>query len=131
MLVKGFVEGDGISLAIYGGERATGREPAATLVVTGRAPVERIRGPDAREGKHSRRRRGLISQQDVRDARSTRGRALIGVGDWKTSYEGGTRVIRVGTKPKKKPRPRPKSRRRLNRGRRPTYHRRYPAAPRP
>ena len=51
VLVKGFAESDGISIAIYGGETRRIESSATPLVVTGRAPVERVDDPRSPKGK--------------------------------------------------------------------------------
>jgi len=51
VLVKGFAESDGISIAIYGGEDRRVDSSATPLVVTGRVPVERVEDPKLPKGK--------------------------------------------------------------------------------
>ncbi len=82
VLVKGFAEGDGISIAIYGGETRRIESSATPLVVTGRAPVERIDDPEAREREDRRRGGGIVAEPHDRDARDLRrGRRAHPVGD--------------------------------------------------
>jgi vancomycin resistance protein YoaR len=110
VLVRGFVEGDGISVGIYGGERRRVESSASPLVVTGKAPVERIQDPALPKGKT------VVDEEGSAPTRTSATRAiyapdgeLIDEETWSTSYEGETRVVRVGTKvvppPKTKPVP--------------------------
>jgi vancomycin resistance protein YoaR len=109
VLVKGFVEGDGISIAIYGGETRRVDSSATPLVVTGKVPVDRVRDPKLPKGKT------VVDAEGTAPTRTTATRKIYSAGGelirsetWTTSYEGETRVVRVGTKvvepePKKKP----------------------------
>ncbi len=104
VLVRGFVEGDGISIAIYGGETRRIESSATPLVVTGRAPVERVEDPTLAKGKT------VVEEEGSSPSRTTATReiyaadgALIRSETWTTSYEGENRVIRVGTKIVTKP----------------------------
>ena len=106
MLVKGFAEGDGISIAIYGGETRRIESSATPLVVTGRAPVERVDDPTLAKGKT------VVEEEGSSPSRTTATRkiyaadgALIRSETWTTSYEGENRVVRVGTKVVTKPVP--------------------------
>jgi vancomycin resistance protein YoaR len=106
VLVKGFAESDGISIAIYGGETRRIESSATPLVVTGRAPVERIDDPKLAKGKT------VVEEEGSSPSRTTATReiyaadgALIRSETWTTSYEGENRVIRVGTKVVTKPVP--------------------------
>ena len=106
VLVKGFAEGDGISIAIYGGETRRIQSSATPLVVTGRAPVERIDDPTLAKGKT------VVEEEGSSPSRTTATReiyaadgALIRSETWTTSYEGENRVVRVGTKVVTKPVP--------------------------
>ena len=112
VLVKGFAEGDGISVAIYGGETRRVESSAGPLVVTGRVPVERVKDPKLAKGKTVVEDEGTAPTRDVRDARDVLGgrRRSCARRPGHTSYKGETRVVRVGTKvaPKpKKPKPAP------------------------
>ena len=51
VLVKGFVESDGISVAIYGGERRRVESSAGTFEVTGPVPVKRVQDKTLAKGK--------------------------------------------------------------------------------
>jgi vancomycin resistance protein YoaR len=99
MLVKGFTESDGISVAVYGGERRQVESSATPLVVTGRVPVERVKDPKLPQGKT------VVEEDGTAPTRTTATRKIYSAdGDlirsetWTTSYEGETRVVRVGTK---------------------------------
>jgi vancomycin resistance protein YoaR len=104
MLVKGFTESDGISVAVYGGERRRVESSATPLVVTGRVPVERVKDPKLPQGKT------VVEEDGTAPTRTTATRKiysadgdLINSETWTTSYEGETRVVRVGTKVVTKP----------------------------
>ena len=112
VLVRGFVEGDGISVGIYGGERRRVESSASELVVTGKAPVERVKDPTLPKGKT------VVEEEGSAPTRTSATRTifsadgqLIDEETWTTSYEGEDRVVRVGTKvvapPKKKKAPAP------------------------
>ena len=104
MLVKGFSESDGISIAIYGGETRRVESSATPLVVTGRVPVDRIRDPTLPKG------RTVVETEGTAPTRTTATRKiysadgeLIRSETWTTSYKGETRVVRVGAKAAPKP----------------------------
>ena len=106
VLVKGFVESDGISIAIYGGETRRVDSSATPLVVTGRVPVDRVEDPTLPKGKK------VVEAEGTAPTRTTATRKIYAAdGDlirsetWTTSYEGETRVVRVGTKVVAKPAP--------------------------
>jgi vancomycin resistance protein YoaR len=99
VLVKGFTESDGISIAVYGGESRRVESSATPLVVTGRVPVERVKDPKLPKGKT------VVEEDGTAPTRTTATRKIYSAdGDlirsetWTTSYEGETRVVRVGTK---------------------------------
>jgi vancomycin resistance protein YoaR len=99
VLVKGFTESDGISIAVYGGESRRVESSATPLAVTGRVPVERIKDPKLPKGKT------VVEEDGTAPTRTTATRKIYSAdGDlirsetWTTSYEGETRVVRVGTK---------------------------------
>ena len=104
VLVRGFAEGDGISIAIYGGESRRVESSASPLVVTGPVPLERVDDPMLPKGKRVVEEEGAAPTRTsaTREVYSADG-ALIDSETWTTSYEGEERVIRVGTKvePKK------------------------------
>jgi vancomycin resistance protein YoaR len=104
VLVKGFAENDGISIAIYGGEDRRVESSATPLVVTGRVPVERVEDPKLPKGKT------VVEEEGSAPTRTTATREIYsGDGElihsetWTTNYEGETRVVRVGTKVVAKP----------------------------
>ena len=104
VLVKGFAESDGISIAIYGGEERRIESSATPLVVTGRVPVERVEDPKLPKGKT------VVEEEGSAPTRTTATREIYsGDGElirsetWTTSYEGETRIVRVGTKVVAKP----------------------------
>jgi vancomycin resistance protein YoaR len=107
VLVRGFVEGDGISIGIYGGERRRVESSATPLVVTGRVPVERIEDPTLAKGER------VVEEEGAPPTRTTATRkiyapdgTLLDEETWTTSYEAEERVVRIGTKvvaPKPKP----------------------------
>ena len=104
VLVKGFAESDGISIAIYGGEDRRVDSSATPLVVTGRVPVERVDDPKLPKGKT------VVEEEGSAPTRTTATREiyssdgdLIRSETWTTNYEGETRIVRVGTKVVEKP----------------------------
>jgi vancomycin resistance protein YoaR len=104
VLVKGFTESDGITVAVYGGESRRVESSATPLVVTGRVPVERLEDPKLPKGKT------VVEEDGTAPTRTTATRKiysadgeLIRSETWATSYEGETRVVRVGTKDVAKP----------------------------
>ncbi|MFO7572143.1 MAG: VanW family protein [Gaiellaceae bacterium] len=99
VLVKGFVEGDGIAVAIYGGEKRRIESSPGTIVTTGSAPVERIKDPTLAKGKT------VVESSGSTPSRTSVTRTIYGpdgklirTETWTTSYKGETRVVRVGTK---------------------------------
>ncbi len=107
VLVKGFVEWDGISVAIYGGERRRVESSEGTMTITGSAPVERVKDPTLLRG------RTVVEEEGSSPSRTTVTRTVYAAnGDqlrtetWNTSYKGETRIVRVGTKTKE-PKARP------------------------
>jgi hypothetical protein len=111
VLVKGFAEGDGISIAIYGGESRRVESSATPLVVTGAVTVERVEDPTLPKGKQ------VVEEEGTAPTRTSATRKVYSAGGelirsetWTTSYEGEERVVRVGTKvPPKKTKPVPKT----------------------
>ena len=104
VLVKGFSESDGISVAVYGGEDRRVDSSATPLVVTGKVPVERVDDPKLQKGKTE------IEEEGSAPTRTTATRKIYSSGGdlirsetWTTSYEGETRIVRVGTKVVAKP----------------------------
>jgi vancomycin resistance protein YoaR len=108
VLVKGFAEADGISIAIYGGESRRVESSATPLVVTGPVPVERIKDPTLERGER------VVDEEGAPPTRTSATRLvysadgeLIHEETWTTSYDGEERVVRIGTKvePKKTKKP--------------------------
>ena len=112
MLVKGFAEGDGISVAIYGGEERRVESSATPRVVTGAVPVKRVKDATLPKGK------SVVDEDGAAPSRTSATREIYGSDGelirsetWRTSYEGEDRIVRVGTKvvadpsPKKKKTP--------------------------
>jgi vancomycin resistance protein YoaR len=99
VLVKGFVEGDGIAVGIYGGEKRRVESSSGTIETTGSAPVERIKDPTLAKGKTVVESSGSSPSRTVvtRKVYGPDGK-LLHDETWTTSYKGETRVIRVGTK---------------------------------
>jgi vancomycin resistance protein YoaR len=104
ILVKGIAESDGIHVVLYGGERRRVESSAAPLVVTGRPPHELVKDPRLPKGKR------VVEQEGSSPSRTSATREIYGPDDelirsetWTTSYEGETRIVRVGTKEPKKP----------------------------
>jgi len=104
VLVKGFAESDGISVAVYGGETRRIESSATPLVVTGKAPVERVDDATLPKGKT------VVEEEGSAPTRTTATREiysadgeLIRSETWPTSYEGETRIVHVGTKVVEKP----------------------------
>ena len=106
VLVRGFAEGDGISVAIYGGETRRIESSATPLVVTGPVPIRRVEDPALLKGKR------VVDAEGSAPTRTTATREiyaadgeLIRSETWTTSYEGEDRIVRVGTKLAPKPTP--------------------------
>jgi vancomycin resistance protein YoaR len=101
VLVKGFAESDGISIAIYGGEVRRVESSPGTMTVTGSAPVDRVKDPTLPKG------RTVVEEEGSSPSRTTVTRTVyaangevIRTETWNTSYKGETRIVRVGTKTK-------------------------------
>jgi vancomycin resistance protein YoaR len=116
ILVKGFVESDGISVALYGGEDRRVDSTEGTLTITGAVPLKHVKDATLPKGKE------LVEQEGSTPSRTSVTRTiyaadgtLIDEEVWTTSYRGETRIVRVGTKvetpdpepepPKKQPKP--------------------------
>jgi vancomycin resistance protein YoaR len=107
VLVKGFAEGDGISVAIYGGEDRRVDSSPGTFTVTGRVAIERVKDPTLAKGK------SVVEEEGSAPSRTSVTRTVYGADGrvvrdetWTTSYKGETRIIRVGIKaPKPKAKP--------------------------
>jgi vancomycin resistance protein YoaR len=99
VLVKGLAESDGIHVVIYGGERRRVESSAVPLVVTGPAPKKIVKDPRLAKGKR------VVEQEGSTPTRTSATRKiydaegkLLRSETWSTSYEGETRIVRVGTK---------------------------------
>ena len=99
ILVKGFVEGDGISVALYGGEDRRVESSSGTMEITGSIPVERVSDPTLLRG------RTVVEAEGSRPSRTSVTRTindangeLLRSETWNTSYKGETRIVRVGTR---------------------------------
>ena len=104
VLVKGFVEPDGVRVSIYGGERRRVESSPGTMAVTGGAPVKRVKDPTLLKGKTVVEEEGSVpSRTSVTRTIYAGDGELLRTETWNTSYKGQTRVVRVGTKPKKSP----------------------------
>ncbi|MCS7007781.1 MAG: VanW family protein [Gaiellaceae bacterium] len=99
ILVKGFVESDGIAVGIYGGEKRRVVSSPGTFEITGRPPVERIKDPTLPKGTIVVESAGSPPSRTVvtRKVYAADG-ALLHDETWVTSYAGEARVVRVGTK---------------------------------
>ena len=102
VLVKGFVESDGISVAIYGGERRRVESSAGTFEVTGSVPVKRVPDKTLAKGKTVVEEEGSSpSRTSVTRTVYASDGSVIRDETWTTSYKGETRIVRVGTKVEK------------------------------
>jgi vancomycin resistance protein YoaR len=109
VLVKGFAESDGISIAIYGGEDRRVESSSGTRVITGAPPVRRVNDATLPKGQT------VVEEYGTSPSRTSVTRTIYGENGnlldeetWNTNYRGETRVVRVGTKVKevpKKPKP--------------------------
>ncbi|HSI98679.1 MAG TPA: VanW family protein [Gaiellaceae bacterium] len=101
VLVKGWVEADGIAVAIYGGEGRRVESSPGARSITGSPPVQRVKDPTLPKG------RTVVEAEGSAPSRTTVIRTIYGedgkelrTETWTTSYKGETRIVRVGTKPK-------------------------------
>lgn len=99
ILVKGFVESDGIAVGIYGGEKRRVVSSPGTLEITGSPPVERIKDATLPKGRVVVESAGSPPSRAVvtRKVYAADG-TLLHDETWVTRYAGETRVVRVGTK---------------------------------
>ena len=107
VLVRGFSESDGISIAIYGGESRRVESSATPLVTTGSVPVQRIPDPSLPKGERVVDEEGAPPSRTsaTREVYSADGK-LLRSETWNTSYEAEKRIVRIGTKvsePKRTP----------------------------
>jgi vancomycin resistance protein YoaR len=102
VLVKGFVEPDGIRVSIYGGESRRVESSPGTMAITGKVPVKRVKDPTLPKGKRKVVEEGSPPRRTVvtRTVYSEDGTVLHDE-TWTTSYKGETRIVHVGTKAKK------------------------------
>jgi vancomycin resistance protein YoaR len=116
VLVRGFIESDGVVVSIYGGERRRVESSEGTLTVTGEPPVREVRDRTLPIGETVVEERGTSPSRTsvTRTVYAPDGK-LLREETWSTSYEGETRVVRVGTKrpqpepePERKPKASPK-----------------------
>ncbi len=99
ILVKGFPEGDGIRVSIYGGEQRRVESSPGTMTITGSAPVKRVNDPTLPKG------RTVVEEEGSSSSRTSVTRTIYGADGelirtetWNTSYKGETRIVRVGAK---------------------------------
>ena len=104
ILVKGFAEGDGIRVSIYGGERRRVESSAGTRTITGRLPVKRIKDRKLPKGET------IVEEEGEPPSSTTVTRTIYGedgtllrAETWHTTYKAESRVIRIGTKAKMAP----------------------------
>jgi vancomycin resistance protein YoaR len=109
ILVKGFAESDGISVAIYGGEDRRVESSEGTMTVTGSPSVKRVKDPTLPLGETVVESAGTSPSRTsvTRKVYASDG-TLIRDETWNTSYKGETRVVRIGTKKPEAPPPPPK-----------------------
>jgi vancomycin resistance protein YoaR len=106
VLVKGFVESDGIRVSIYGGEERRVESSDGTRVVTGAPPVKRVNDPTMAKGTT------MVEEYGTAPSRTSVTRTVYGENGkvlheetWNTSYRGEAKVVRVGTKVEEPPPP--------------------------
>jgi vancomycin resistance protein YoaR len=110
VLVKGFVEPDGIRVSIYGGEDRRVESSEGTREITGTPPVKRVKDPTLPLGTTR------LEESGSSPSRTSVTRTVYGANGevirdetWTTNYRGEARVFRIGTKkpepvtPPKKP----------------------------
>jgi vancomycin resistance protein YoaR len=102
VLVKGYTESDGIHVVIYGGERRRVESSAEPLDITGPVPQEVVKDPTLPKGER------VVETEGSTPSRTSATRkiyrpdgTLLRSETWRTSYEGETRVVRLGTKVEK------------------------------
>jgi vancomycin resistance protein YoaR len=101
ILVKGFAEGDGIRVSLYGGERRRVESSPGTFEVTGPMPVRRILDPKLPKGTTILEEEGAApSATSVTRTIYGEDGALLRRETWNTTYKAEPRVVRVGTKVK-------------------------------
>ena len=102
VLVKGFVEADGVAVGIFGGEERRVESSSGTRSITGPVPVKRMKDATLDKGTT------VVESEGTAPSRTEVTRTIYGEGgaelrteSWTTSYRGETRVVRVGTKVEK------------------------------
>ena len=106
VLVKGFVEYDGIVVSIYGGEDRRVDSSEGTMEITGPVVVERKDDPTLARGKTVVEEEGTPpSETSVTRTIFDRNGNELRTETWNTSYESHARVVRVGTKAPKPAKP--------------------------
>jgi vancomycin resistance protein YoaR len=109
ILVKGFAEGDGIRVSLYGGEKRRVESSAGTRTITGKLPVKRIKDRKLLAGTRVVEEEGEPpSATSVTRTIYREDGSLLRAETWNTTYRAEPRVVRVGTKPKARPKPPPK-----------------------
>ncbi len=106
VLVKGFVEYDGIVVSIYGGEDRRVDSSEGTMEITGPVVVEREEDPALARGETVVDEEGTPpSATSVTRTIYDRNGAELRTETWNTSYESHARIVRVGTKEPKPAKP--------------------------
>jgi vancomycin resistance protein YoaR len=110
LLLRTFVGSSSLTVSLYGTPQHRRVESdVAPLVVTGGAPVKKVRDPRLLKGKTVVEEGGVPSQAThVRRRVYDDNGKLLHDNTWYSSYRGEARVIRIGTKPKAKPKPKKK-----------------------
>lgn len=104
VLVKGFAEGDGIRVSLYGGDRRRVESSPGTRTITGRLPVKRIEDRRLPEGTRVVEEEGEPpSTTSVTRTIYAEDGTQLRAETWTTSYKAEPRVLRIGTKPKAPP----------------------------
>ena len=106
VLVKGFVEYDGIVVSIYGGEDRRVDSSEGTMEITGPVVVEREKDPTLPRGETVVEEEGTPpSATSVTRTIYDRNGTELRTETWNTSYKSHARIVRVGTKPPKATKP--------------------------
>ncbi len=106
VLVKGFVEYDGIVVSIYGGEDRRVDSSEGTMEITGPVVVEREKDPTLPRGETVVEEEGTPpSTTSVTRTIYDRNGTELRTETWNTSYKSHARIVRVGTKPPKPAKP--------------------------
>jgi vancomycin resistance protein YoaR len=109
ILVRGFAEGDGIRVSLYGGEERRVESSPGTRTITGRLPVKRIKDKKLPKGET------IVEEEGEPPSTTTVTRTIYGEDGtqlrsetWTTTYKAEPRVVHIGAKPKPQPKPQPK-----------------------